>query len=265
MLGIGYGFSPSLNRLAGGAIGSSLQANYSYFYDGTNNLVSFGNVLNASLSGASPAFSVRMVIRRTGVGALQYMVSKINGTGDQRQFGLRFSATNTIEVITSSAGTAATNAVIGTTNAFSSTVTWYDIIWVFDGSQIGVAKHKIYVNGVSEAITLLSGTPGAIFASTANLKFGNIDGASQWLNGYSNQEGITSDLITAAEALTLYNGGLPKVITEVCDNVILSTIHNNDTFNGTNWTLIDDAAVPHNGTSSGMGAADRDANETPYP
>jgi len=64
---------------------------------------------------------------------------------------------------------------------------------------------------------------------------------------------------------SLYNGGSPRITSDIVDNVELETIFDNDTFGGTDWTVIDDSINGNDGTSNSMNAIDRDCNENPYP
>ncbi len=238
------------------------QANYSYYFDGSTKYILFGNNLNGSLSGATPTFSIRMIVRRLSTGTAQCIFAKTTSVGNQRQIDIRFGTGNTIQFVVSTNGS--TNAVIDTTNTFTSTTGWYDILWTFDGTQAGIAKLACYVNGLSQSISLTSGALGAVFAGTGQLAFGAaVDGTAEFFNGYINQGGITSDIVTQLEATLLYNNGAPRILGDVVNNVILQTPFNSDTFS-TNWTVIDEASVPHNGTSTGMTALDHDNNETPY-
>lgn len=239
------------------------KANYSYYFDGSTRWVSFGDILNTYLSGSTPIFSFRNVLRKLANNAQQTIIGKYDSTTNNGQLLVRFNSDNTIQIITTSDGTAATKVTVTSTSTFTSTSTWYDIVITFDGTQSGINKFGLIVNGVSQSLTLSSGTPGAIFAGSASLIIGAInEGASNLANYWSNQEGITSDIITVSEAVSLYNNGNPMILPDICDNVKLSCIHNNDTFS-TNWTLIDDISG-NNGTSAGMIIVDRDNNEIPY-
>jgi len=80
--------------------------------------------------------------------------------------------------------------------------TWYHLIWTF----VNGTSNALYINGVSQTLTTDTKTGGDI-SIAADLEFGKR--ASTYYDIFMAQCRQYSDNITAAEALRLYNGGVP--------------------------------------------------------
>ncbi len=135
----------------------------------------------------------------------------------------------------------------GTFNVFSGVVpsqnVWYNVMGTYDGSNI-----KIYIDGVLEGT--LSAT-GNILTTNTLIYLGDsgYGGFSQFFNGSINDVSIF-DTDQSANALTIFNGGLPNNISAL--SPISYWRAEQVTFDGTDWTLIDQGSGGNNGTSVSM-------------
>jgi len=86
--------------------------------------------------------------------------------------------------------------------------TWYHMVAVYDGTQSDNAgRVKIYVDGVSQALTF-NGTFGATSPTeTRNVVIGATSNGQRFLTGRQDDTRIYSRALTAAEIKQLYNMG----------------------------------------------------------
>src|SRR3990172_7709306 len=222
---------------------------YSFHFDGYNNRsISFGdlNILDGGV------WSNRQTIRilNTTQTAARVIWSKFAVTGNQRTVEFYINISNKFVFRASNNGTA--TAIAASNNAFTSTSWGYDVIWVYDkNGSTNANKVKLYVNGVKQALTF-TGAFSTLYNSTTPLQIG-IEGAGTALdqfNGFLNTYSFISDTISAIEADSLYNNGVPLLTESVCDNVILLPDFNTATFGGTNWTIPDSSGNGYNATTS---------------
>lgn len=237
--------------------GTSFNKTYcSYYYDGTNNYINLTNAFSPNIEGTNKVFSMRFVIRRLSAGNNDWFFSNWQGTTNDRSMIVRFnSSDNKMDILLSSNGT-------GTSGNWKSDTAitddnWHDIIFVYNQGVITVYKDGVEFTGTS---TTIPTTIHAAVNTEAQLGAGAY--ASVYANVYINQFALTTDVITSQEVIDLYNDGSPRITSKVvnCEN---EYIFDNDTWDGSDWAVIDSQGNI-NGVSSGMIAADRDCNENPY-
>lgn len=232
----------------------------SYYFDGSSHHIDFGDILESVLTGSNPVFSIRAVVRRLATGVSHSFLGKWNSSGNNRQIIARIHSNDKLQFATS--GNGSNTKISSSTETFTDTSGWYDIIITFDGTQAIGSKIKAYSN--NSALTISDVAEDIYSGGSEGLEVGTlIPGSGVW-NGYINQVQITSDIITPSEVESLYNNGSYRLGADILDNLELDCIFDNDTFGGTNWTVIDDSGNGNNGTSGSMDAVDRDCNENPY-
>lgn len=244
------------NIFSGGKILSFNKTRCSYYFDGSTGYVNLTNAFSPNIEGVNKVFSMRFVIRRLAAGGNDWFFSNWQGTTNDRSMVVRFnSSDNKMDILLSSNGTATSGNWKSDTAITDSN--WHDIIFVYNQGVITVYKDGVEFTGTS---TTIPTTIHAAVNTEAQLGAGAY--ASVYANVYVNQFALTTDVITSQEVTDLYNGGSPRITSEVvnCEN---EYIFDNDTWNGSVWTVIDSQGNI-NGVSSGMIAADRDCNENPY-
>ena len=254
MLGLGLGLNKFVNGVVGFAL-SSFQSLCSYYFNGVDSYASLGSHVNSTIDGAS-TFSLRMVFKFVDIGTTQYLFTTKNATG----YGIRFhrnAADNKLWVwFNSGSG----NNVWSISGGFGDT-DWHELIITYDTGTV-----NYYVDGSimnSGTWVLGSSYPTSLAASTLPPILGSGNVSSGFGNSYINQIQVTSDIITETEAGALWHSGEPLVGGDSLDNVEADYIFDNDTFDGTDWTLIDRTGNG-NGITSNVNAVDKDCNENPY-
>lgn len=225
---------------------------YVYNFDGVDNYISFGDILDSSLAGASANFTVMAIVKRGATGAFdQNIFSKWSGLSNQRQLRLDFSS-DKLRVTTS--GTGADVANMLTTGTFTNTSSYYQI---FLTVNIASRTIRMYVNG-SVVYETTSSFHTTIFNSTAPILIGaqsdNTGAKINHFTGYVSDFYIWNKALSVVEMDGIYNGG-DFVDPATVSGGILDTPFDKDTFS-TNWTVVDEVAA-NNGTSSGMVVGDR--------
>lgn len=226
-------------------IGSSL--NCSYYFDGIDNYATLGSHINSTIEGAA-TFSVRFVFRLVDLVSTNWIFA--NGLSFRTQW---FQSSKQLRVWFDSGTVSSTiefDVDLMDTN-------WHDVIITYNNGVV-----TLYQDGTSTTYTVITAAvPNTLLSTGSDFLLGkNSFGA--FYKGYINQIQFTSDIITSGEASTLWNSGTPLIGSGGLDNVVANYTFNNDTFNGTNWTLIDSTGNG-NGVSVNMDAIDRDCNEFP--
>lgn len=242
------------NTIGVGGSASSISL-CSYYFDRVNKYINMGNSLDGIINGANKTFSVRAVFRRTTTSNGMALFSQWLTTGNQRGFQIQIQSTGEIKVLFSSTGSALTGFWLSTGTILDAN--WHHLVVRYVNGVVTVRLDGVDYTGTSTTI------PTTIFLSTESLLYGSQNGGtSGFLEGYLNQVNVTSDFITNTEDVALYNGGSPRLATDLLDNISMNTIFDNDTWDGSNWAVIN--TVGANGTTVNMIAVDKDCNENPY-
>jgi hypothetical protein len=238
MLGLGLG----INKLS--RVESGTQQFCSYDLNGTNAYIDFGNVLNSTIAGTNHTFSVQRVVKRGSIGSNQDIIGKWTGAGNLRQFRVLFDSSNQIQVNFSNDGTAAGNTSNSTTATFTNITAFYIITVTFDLIVGNFGGIKVYVNGsavpfadptkaFNGANTIYSGTASLLFGATTS----NAGIKSAFFDGLDNDGAIYSDVLTAGEVSTRYNGG--NILEPHSSGLVFHTPYNDDVWDGSKYDVID--------------------------
>lgn len=234
----------------------------SYWFDGVNNYISTPDTLSSFISGASPLFAMRFIIKRRQNAPQGIFSNRISG---DFQILYRIETGNKLRLYFSPDGT--NEWRVETTNALSNSVDFYDIIVTFDSSQTGIDIANVYINGVKETMVYVSGTYSTTLNNSASsLLFGQQGVNVGFFKGYYNQISIMDYIPSDALILSAYNSGSPIISSQIFNpsNVQLEYIFDNDAWNGTEFDVIDDSGNSNDGLTVGMDAVDKDCNENPY-
>lgn len=248
---IGQGITPFKNN--GAALTVFNQTTCSYFFDEINNYINYGSVLDSTIEGAGKVFSMRFVLKRLGTGS-DFIFSNWTVTSNQKSSTLYFDTTNELYFNMSSNGSSNSGSWIST--AQITDTDWHDIILTYNNGVVIVYFDGAVMAGTSTTI------PTTLFASSASGLIGAINTGASPYDGYINQMQFTNDVITAQEAVSLYNGGSMRLGSEILDNLVINSIFDNDTWSPSSWDVVNTEGT--NGASVNMTAIDRDCNENPY-
>ena len=230
----------------------------SYYFNGSNKyLTENGNTaVNDLVSGSGSVFSLRVVFRRLSTGA-EFLTSNWDTSTNRRSYALNFRGVDSLRFQFSTVGT--DSAGNFTTNTVFNDTLWHEVVFTYNNGVV-----TCYVDGVSDA-GVSTTIPTTIFDNGLSNIYGsgNVLASPLPFNGYINQVAWTTDIITSLEATALNNSGSPRIASDILDNMYLEYIFDNDTFDGTNWAVIDDIST-NNAVSANINAVDKDCNENPY-
>lgn len=224
-----------------------------YQFNGTDEYLDFGDILDGVISGSAPEFTIQMWIKRGTLAETQILIGKFD-FGGLLGFKLAFVSDNTLQWIQSSTGsdTQGTNS----DDTYTDNTNWIHIAFTLDYTQASYTlAPKLYMNGVEIDQTPTTSTKNIIYNTSAPLVIGTQDTPSpqQFFDGQFRQASIQSRVLTPAEILADYNLGNPKAPT---DDVEFYVNSKTDTFS-TNWTVKDLSPNGNDGISINMIEGDR--------
>ena len=156
-------------------------------------------------------FTISYWYKPNGVGAVDEETHFIiwDGTGtDSDQYITIYRPDPVEKKLTFDAHFSTTNGRWTTTNNVLNTAgIWYHIVLTYDGSATG-NNPKIYINGVSVAVTRGTAPVGTFRTGTsANLKLGEDTYTAFVPDGYMDDPRIYNVVLTASQVLALFNAG----------------------------------------------------------
>lgn len=232
---------------------------YSFQFNGvpaSANQIAFGDIMDAIWT--TGVFSIVFGIRVLSASHTKEraIFQKWGFTGNNRTFQVAFNASNNLQFRISPDGAA--TALVRFSFPLTDTDKFYLVRIVYDRTQpVNADRIKCNVDGVDRPNNLVSGTFGVPANRAESLKIGVQgvgDTAADPLNAYINFLAVTSDIVTDAEMLTLYNGGKPLPINSVLNNIQLWIDLDGSTHDGTNFTVPDLSGNSRTGTSANMSA-----------
>ena len=128
-------------------------------FDGTNDFINFGDVLENVIAGADAQFSVSMWIKPSTVLTGHFLLAKLGDTAcvpddSNRQWSMQVASTPRFTFFGSLNQPLVARS--GTGTAMPSTVgQWYHLVFVYDGTVDtgGVDRLGVYVDGVADTLT----------------------------------------------------------------------------------------------------------------
>jgi len=176
-------------------------SNYSCEFDGTNEIIRFGDVNNFE---RTDSFSGSCWVNLTGSDN-EFILSKQDGTTTK---GYMLYVNVSRYLILYIANTT-TNRILIRTNSTVSNNNWNHLAFTYDGSSTS-AGVKLYINGVNQSLTNLGNTSitGSLLDSSVPFQISGRDGTSaNGVNGKIDQVSIFDYELSATEVSTLYGGG----------------------------------------------------------
>ncbi|MBV1928299.1 MAG: LamG domain-containing protein [Gammaproteobacteria bacterium] len=225
----------------------------SYYFDNSNNYINYDGAVDSTIEGTAKVFSLRFVLRRTATGISWFFSNWKAGTND-RSLLCSFRGSDELKMFFSSDGINTSGTWEGTTQITDED--WHDVIMIYNNGVV-----TVYLDGAVESGTSTT-IPTTLYATAVSTELGSGNAGANVFEGYKNQFQVTNDVITAQEAIDLWNGGSPRLGSDIVGSLVLNSIFDADTWNGSVWDVINTEGT--NGTSSGMIAVDHDCNENPY-
>ena len=194
---------PTHGILARASSSPAFANTHSLEFDGVDDFVSMGNVLNMANDGTDE-FSVSFWMKRNSF-SLEMIVSKQLNSGSYNGVyinsgKLNFLLGSLISPSSSIQGKSTSN-VVGST--------WKNITLTYDGSQ-DISGFNIYINGVSDTIVQVSNNTPTNVANTTNFQLSGRDGTSLTYGGLLDEVGFwLGTELTSVQASAIYNSGNP--------------------------------------------------------
>ena len=133
--------------------------NFSMQFDGVNDYVDAGNILNFE---RTDAFSISSWVKRAGTGVNDTIASKMESSGNFRGYLLFIGSTNVVKFVLRHLNVGTARLLVDSTTTITDT-NWHHILVTYDGSS-NVSGVNIYIDGVSDTLT----TAGTLSATTLN-------------------------------------------------------------------------------------------------
>ena len=196
-----YTFTPSILRGAGTRAvpaipaGSSFTNNFSLNFDGTDDLVSAGNVLGFE---RTDAFSISAWVKRNS-SKNQMIVSKRLSSGNLTGYSLRITnSTNQLQVQLRSAGS--NRLILNGSTALDTN--WNHVVLTYDGSS-NISGLNVYVNGSNDNGST-TGTLSLSILNSAEFNIGAENNNDDFFDGNIGPVHLYNRALSAADVLQNY-------------------------------------------------------------
>ena len=190
--------------ISGATVNQTGILNKAYDFDGTNDDIDFGDVLDFE---RTDAFSISAWVN-PDTDKYQFIYGKIGGSSPYRGYAVVLLATGKVNVqIINTNPTNQISTDSDTTILASSG--WNHVVVTYDGSsnESGV---KIYINGSSSTKTVGTDSLSATISNTDSAFFGSQAGGGAYFDGTIDEVGIWSRVLTPDEISDLYSSGSAK-------------------------------------------------------
>ena len=237
-----YTFTPSILRGAGTRAvpaipaGSSFTNNFSLNFDGTDDLVSAGNVLGFE---RTDAFSISAWVKRNS-SKNQMIVSKRLSSGNLTGYSLRITnSTNQLQVQLRSAGS--NRLILNGSTALDTN--WNHVVLTYDGSS-NISGLNVYVNGSNDNGST-TGTLSLSILNSAEFNIGAENNNDDFFDGNIDEVALFNSELSSTNVSTIYNSGIPGDLSS------LSPLSWYRFEEGSGTTATDSGTGGNNGTISG--------------
>jgi len=222
-------------------ITASFSNTKSLAFDGVDDSVNIG--LLSALNG-SQYFSISMWVNPSALtAATDFMIFSIYTSANDRIF-LEFFG-NKLVVNISNGGSK--HMLFPMT---FSTGQWYNIIAIYDGTQVGADRLKCYVDAVAQTNTQVSFNVN-LATFTSDYHIGSYPDGSWGFNGNIDEVALFDSALTSGNVTSIFNGGTPNDLTSLNP---LAWYRMGDKV--TSWPTIPDQAGSNDGTATNMDISD---------
>jgi len=170
--------------------------NQGFSFDGVNDYINFGNVLD--FDGSTP-FSFSFWVNPTTVGNKNIIQKWTN----LNEGYIIYFYNNKLEFALSN--TSVTNQIVVNTVSTYTTGMQHFIV-TYDGTK-NASGVNIYHNGVNQSLSTVRNSLTGSTSTSANLEFGRLASSVGWYNGILDEVGIWNRELSASEVTDLYNSG----------------------------------------------------------
>lgn len=253
---MGIGIKTGIMALAGNAFSNI----YSFDFDGSDDFFTVGNPANLNFE-KNEDFSISFWIKTPQNNTLQI----IGGRADSNaNFSGYLTFVNTDNQLYWRLRGPNGNHIGLKTNSTVPNNIWTNYVLMFRGTATSTPNNtffRIYKNGVLETSTSLdTGSPTGISGVSLPFNIGTRnDTATSTFEGNIDEFAVYDQALSAANAVTIYNSGVPNDISSL-NPVSWWRMGENATWDGSQWTMVDQGSGGNNATSNNMVEADREEN-----
>ena len=179
----------------------------SFAFDGVAKYLTVGDVLNFEYN--EPR-SVSFWVKPGSLPAFMSLMSKVDSAPTYRGFTLNSGLGSVGFNLYNDVGAGRTISVYSISSSVLSIGVWTHLCWTYDGSGLA-SGIVLYVNGVSSTLGVIADTlAGNTIVSTGDLEIARrvVDGG--YVDGSMTEPAVYSDVLSAAEALWIYNSKSPR-------------------------------------------------------
>ena len=232
---------------------NTLFSQKSFNFDGVNDYVSMGNVLDKD---GTEAFSISTWVKYTS-GGTQMIVSKQDGSG--YGFLLHTGVFSGQKIIWYPCIASGGNIQVRNSSAINDG-NWHHILATYDGSG-DASGAKIYIDGSLDT-NIITDTFTGSSSSSGNLQISARNGTSFPFNGSQDDVAIFSS-DKSASASSIYNSGVPSNLS--AESGLEGYWTFDDATFSTNWSVPDNSSNSNTGTSVNMDEVDLEFNTPTNP
>ena len=244
-------WSPETNLTGTGAT-PSFENEYSFQFDGIDDYVTMGNVLNMADDGTD-AFSLSCWFKTTST-ATQMIIAKQTNASPYNGYNLYMSANR----FKFHLGTTASSAVIQGQTGLNGSITdgnWHHLTLTYDGSQ-DISGFNLYYDGVNTTIFAIANNTPSNISNTADFNISGRGSGALVFNGTIDEASYFNTELSSSDVTSIYNSGVPNDISSLSP-VGWWRMGENGTWNGSKWLLTDQGSGGNDGNGLNMAEANR--------
>ena len=178
---------------------------YSLAFDGVDDFVSGGDILNFE---RTDAFSISAWVKRNSINNDQAIVSKMTSSAHYRGYLLFISSGNLVKVILRNTTSATRFFTVSSTTTITDS-NWHNIVVTYDGSS-ATSGVKIYIDGVSDTVSASGTLTTGTIIDSAPFNIGARNSNNIFADANIDETAIFSSELTSANVTTIYNSGVPN-------------------------------------------------------
>lgn len=252
-------WSPETNLTGTG--GTPAYSNqYSLTFDGVDDMVSMGDVLDMADDG-SDAYSVSVWFKTTSTTSYQQLIGKQVNGGFNNGWNLMIFAAASQSQFRGFLGSASGSRYLFFQTSYSADVrsgNWNNVVMTYDGSQ-SVSGFSVYLNGNAITVTSITNNTPSGVANTSDFNIGVRGNAGSYtlpFNGSVDEASYFNSELSASDVTSIYNSGVPNDISSL-NPVGWWRMGENGTWNGSKWLLTDQGSGGNDGNGLNMIEANR--------
>ena len=172
------------------------------------------NLSRVTMQESATYFSLSMWVKTSSLAIFQ----NISGTNEGSLYGRNYTSIQTDGSVQWVLATQNLYPLVRTSASDITIGTWHHICFVFDGSLSGnFNRAKIYIDGVSSAVTDSSTIPSTTGSTTFDFKIGTRSDNVSPFNGNIDEVSLFDYALTSGEVTSIYNSGCPNNLMTLSD------------------------------------------------